>query len=308
MAGILGQTLQDFNCIVLDNCSTDGTAEWIEGLGDSRVVVIRSERSLTIEENWRRILGVPKNEFMTMIGHDDVLLPHYLQEMDDLIARYPDAGLYQTHYSYIDQDGKFLRACLPMDEKQYAHEFLACQMMRTIESTGTGYMMRSVDFDKAGGMPTEYPNLIFSDYALWMKLMMGRFKATSVRDCFSYRLHLSLSRTTNGIAYQDAFGKYIALVYALMQEDVRVRLVVTRYGKDFLLYYCEALSHRMLKSPARLRMRTVKEYVAICEGYAARLIPGQEFRPMERRGTRAAVWIDSNGLSRWLFRLVKRAL
>ena len=122
---------------------------------------------------------------MTMIGHDDVLLPNYLQEMDTLITRHPQAGLYQTHFNYINEKGALVRPCLPMDEVQYANEFLACQFVRTIDSTGTGYMMRSYDFDTAGGMPVHYPNLIFSDFELWIKLMNQSYKATSQKNCFS---------------------------------------------------------------------------------------------------------------------------
>ncbi|MES1249586.1 MAG: glycosyltransferase family 2 protein, partial [Chitinophaga rupis] len=163
VSSILQQTLEDFNCIVLDNCSTDGTSEWLRSLNDPRIVLVPSERSLTIEENWSRIKNVIRNEFMTMIGHDDLLHPHYLQEMNDLIARHPGATLYQTHYSYIDGSGSLVRHCLPMDEVQQVHEFLACQMARTIDSTGTGYMMRSADYDRVGGMPADFPNLIFAD-------------------------------------------------------------------------------------------------------------------------------------------------
>ena len=52
---ILQQGNMDFNLLVLDNCSTDGTAEWIESLGDERIIIYRSDRTLTIEENWGRI-------------------------------------------------------------------------------------------------------------------------------------------------------------------------------------------------------------------------------------------------------------
>lgn len=50
-------------------------------------------------------------------------------------------------------------------------------MARTIDSTGTGYMMRAADYDRLGGIPADYPNLIFADFALWMSLMRGGYKA-----------------------------------------------------------------------------------------------------------------------------------
>src|SRR5580692_7497114 len=122
---ILAQTLDDFNLIILDNCSTDGTTEWIASLNDGRIVCHRSAGSLSIEENWGRIKDIPKNEFMTMIGHDDILDPCYLEVMDALIRRHPGASLYQTHFRYIDPKGSTIRLSKPMDERQTAPELTA---------------------------------------------------------------------------------------------------------------------------------------------------------------------------------------
>jgi hypothetical protein len=269
-------------------------------------VVYPADRPLSIEENWARIREVPKGEFMTMIGHDDILFPHYLEEMSDLIARHPDASLYQAHYTYIDPEGKFLRYCQPMDERQGVGEFLACQMARTIESTGTGYLMRSADFDRLGGMPTEYPNLIFSDYTLWISLMQLGYKATSARTCFSYRLHESLSKRTDGQLYVDAFRIYLDFLGEVMERDPSIALTMERYGREFLLYYCESLSHRLLKTLPGKRHLSVKQWVSMCEQYASRLIPGQSFSPRERSRTKYAIWIDSNPISRGLFRSYRK--
>src|SRR5688572_11626247 len=103
---ILAQTLNDFNLVVLDNQSTDGSVEWLEQLNDSRIIVHKSESSLTIEENWGRIKDIQKNEFITLIGHDDILYPNYLAEMDMLIRKHPAAGIYQAHFLYINDKGQ----------------------------------------------------------------------------------------------------------------------------------------------------------------------------------------------------------
>src|SRR5436305_12023686 len=85
---ILLQTYTDFTLHILENKSTDGTAEWLQTLKDERIVIIPSETSLTIEENWARILSIEKNEFMTIIGHDDLFDTNYLQIMNGLINQY----------------------------------------------------------------------------------------------------------------------------------------------------------------------------------------------------------------------------
>lgn len=303
---ILGQTLQDFNVVVLDNCSTDDTVSWLQSLQDGRIVIHQSREPLSIEANWSRIRGVPRNEFMTMIGHDDLLHPQYLQVMDDLIRRHPRATLYQAHYSYIDAKGGFVRNCLPMDEQQYVHEFLACQMSRTIDSTGTGYMMRSADYDRVGGMPATYPNLIFADFALWLQLMTQGYKATAFAHTFSYRLHNSVSRTTNGMAFLQAFEEYVKEIALLQTGNPLLQEAVERYGREFLLYWCESLSHRLLKTPVTHRSLKVEGLIGLFRGYARQLIPGQPFEPLSVGRIRLAQQLDSFAPARNLFQWYRR--
>jgi glycosyltransferase involved in cell wall biosynthesis len=306
LSSILNQTFPHFNVILLENCSTDGTYEWLQKLEDTRLQIQRSDKKLTIEQNWHRIISVQKNEFMTVIGHDDILSRDYLEQMQQLIARHPEASLYQSHYSYIDASGQTLRPCLPMDEVQYAHEFLACHLARTMDSMGTGYMMRSKDYDECGGIPARYPNLIFADYELWIRLTMKSYKATSSNNLFSYRLNESVSKTTNGMQYQEAFKNYIEFIKSASENNQPIKQVITRYGRDMLYYYCEALSHRLLKTPLQLRSITVAEFIARCESYAQQLIPGQEFQPLRKFRIRIAKQLDESMVGRGLFKTFKK--
>jgi glycosyltransferase involved in cell wall biosynthesis len=246
---ILSQSYRDFNLLVLDNNSNDGTLEWISSLEDDKIKIFPEKEPLGIEGNWGRIKNISKNEFITLIGHDDVLLPNYLEEMERLIRKHPTASLYQAHFSFINASGDFKRHCMPMDEIQYGHEFLACQLARTMDSMGTGYMMRSKDYDELGGIPTDYPNLIFADYQLWVQLSLKNYKATTDKVCFSYRVHDSVSKLTNGEQYQVAFEKYVYFMAALAKENEQVKRVLDKYGHDMLMYFCESLSHSLLKTP-----------------------------------------------------------
>jgi dTDP-4-dehydrorhamnose 3,5-epimerase-like enzyme len=89
--------------------------------------------------------------------------------MNALIEKYPDASLYQTHFRFIDARGNFVRKCKPMDEKQSADEFLSSFLQKNIDVNGTGFMLRSVHYNKLEGIP-QYPNLLFADLNYGLKL------------------------------------------------------------------------------------------------------------------------------------------
>jgi glycosyltransferase involved in cell wall biosynthesis len=306
VASILGQSLPDLDLHVLDNSSTDGTLEWLRTLTDSRVHIYPSDRSLSIEENWGRILPLEKNEYITLIGHDDLLDTHYLATMDALIGQHPNAALYQAHFRYIDSKGSVIRRCKPMDARQSAVEFLAFFLAGLIDNMGTGYMMRSAAYDAVGGMPP-YPNLLFADFELWIELSKGGYKATAVEETFSFRLHQSMTTTSSDMKYRQAFGRFIDYLAQVRSGNPAMEEVVRRYSLLFLMTYCKGLSHRLLRTPLKKRNNeTVAQFITGCRAYADRLVPGNDFNPYQIFSMRLARRIDGSALTRAHFLLFKR--
>ena len=305
---ILQQTYVDFELIVLDNASTDGTLAYLNSIEDKRIKIIPSATSLGIVENWGRIKDIQKGTFITLIGHDDVLLENYLEEMDKLIEKFPYASLYQSHFKFINAASEITGDCKPMLEEEHVDSFLQKQFTNSIDSMGTGYMMRSRDFDNLGGMPQQYPNLIFADYQLWMQLTSLSYKATSAECCFYYRVHKSTSTLTNGQQYQEAFLKYGEFLNQFQSENEPIRKTIEKNFYDFLIYHCESLSHRILKTPIVLRTIKVGNFVKACKILAQQLIPNISFQPEKKLKIWAAIQLDKNAISRNIFQQIRKLL
>ena len=306
VSSILAQSLGDLQLQVLDNCSTDGTRDYLESLKDERVKIYPAERSLTIEENWARVTTIPKNEFITLIGHDDVLDPNYLAVMDRLIQKHPGASLYQAHFRYINATGGTIRRCKPMDEIQSPQEFIAFFLSGLIDTMGTGFMMRAVDYDAAGGIPA-YPNLLFADFELWISLAGKSYKATAFEECFSFRIHQSTTATSADIKYHQAFARFNAFLKQLTASRPQYREVIERYALSFIHTYCKSLSHRLLRTPVGKRSGlTVKTFVAQCKKDADAVLPGNNYDPYAHFDVRLAKTVDSNALTLQAFLLFKK--
>lgn len=304
---ILNQSMNDFNLLVLDNCSSDGTPEWINSLKDDRISVIPADRPLTIEENWSRIIHVPKNEFITLIGHDDLLFPHYLESMDELIRKHPQATLYQSHFRYIDSKGALIRACKPMDEIQSSSEFLGFFLCSMIDVMGTGFMMRAQDYDRIGGIPPRYPNLLFADFELVINLTGTSYKATSSKECFAFRLHQSTTTTSPDLTFHKSFGVFIEYLLELKKKKPEMSAIIEKYSLDFLRYYTKGLSHRLLRTPKSKRSgMSVKVFLQQCKRYADQLVPGNNFHPEKEFSVKLAGIIDSNPIYRSMFLRFKK--
>jgi GT2 family glycosyltransferase len=238
VASILAQDHDHFRLVVLENASTDNTASWLRQLRDPRIIVWESPAQLEIEKNWARILQLDlSEEFLTIIGHDDLLDPGYLSQMSALIDAHPDAGLYQSHFRLIDKYGRRLRSCLPMPASETAEGFLAARLRLRRDSYGTGYMFRASDYVRVGGIPL-YKKLMFADDALWLELMRGSHKATLAREMFSYRLHSgATSHWPDWRSTFDALACYLAFLKSYGQSDRAVQSALQQGMADYMTFW-----------------------------------------------------------------------
>jgi glycosyltransferase involved in cell wall biosynthesis len=94
---IRAQTFEDWELIIVENGSTDGThevlAEWMGAARDPRVIYRRNERTLGMADNWNRAVGLARAELVKVICADDTLLPRCLEAQVAAMGRHSEAAL-----------------------------------------------------------------------------------------------------------------------------------------------------------------------------------------------------------------------
>jgi len=198
ISSILSQSYSHFHVLVLENGSTDTTVEIVRAFADDRISIVPAVSPLNIEGNWGRILDLDLAEYLTILGHDDLLYPDFLQEINLLIAQEPNASLYITHFHIIDSDGNIIRACKPAPYKETGEAFMRARQHFQRDSFGTGYVMRSADFKRVGGF-LPFSRLYFSDDFVFYRLADISGKVCSPRFLFGYRYHLKSESYMSGM-------------------------------------------------------------------------------------------------------------
>jgi glycosyltransferase involved in cell wall biosynthesis len=102
---VLGQTYRDFDLVVVDDGSTDGTTELLRDLHDPRLLVVEQPNGGV----WAALnagLRHAHRELIARMDADDLTHPRRLARQVDFLDRHPRVGLLGTGFYKIDRDGR----------------------------------------------------------------------------------------------------------------------------------------------------------------------------------------------------------
>jgi glycosyltransferase involved in cell wall biosynthesis len=107
---VLAQTYQDFELIIRDNASTDGTEEICRSLArrDGRIRYVRNPANLGAAPNFNAIVSDAGGEYFKWLAHDDLIEPTFLERCVELLDRDPAAVAACPRVRIIDRDGNKL--------------------------------------------------------------------------------------------------------------------------------------------------------------------------------------------------------
>lgn len=157
---ILGQTLQKFEIIVVDDHSTDQGAQVVMAYAenDSRVRLIQHDRNLGVSVARNRGIQEASYELIAFLDADDEWDPDYLEAIQVLITNYPDCGAYTTSYRVKYDDHRVID-----QSKRGAYGLgwtgIIADLFQAITKTGgtpfhtDTIVVRKEVFERIGGFP-----------------------------------------------------------------------------------------------------------------------------------------------------------
>ncbi|MCH5307587.1 MAG: glycosyltransferase family 2 protein [Prevotella sp.] len=106
---ILSQTYQDFELILLDDCSTDNSREVLEHYRGNRHVshiVINEANTCNTFLQWDKGIMLAKGEYIWVAESDDVAMPGFLKTLVGVLEQYPQAVVAYVHSQMIDSESR----------------------------------------------------------------------------------------------------------------------------------------------------------------------------------------------------------
>jgi glycosyltransferase involved in cell wall biosynthesis len=109
VASVLAQTYRDFELVVADHSSTDGTLEEARrSTSDSRVRFLTTPAGGGAERNWNRVTDEARGTYLKLVCGDDLIYPTCLARQAEALDAHPSAGIVSAKRDLIDPSGHVL--------------------------------------------------------------------------------------------------------------------------------------------------------------------------------------------------------
>jgi glycosyltransferase involved in cell wall biosynthesis len=145
----------DLDVVVLDNATTDGTAEIARSFDDPRLRVVRNDRVLDIGDNWNRAVAESIGELVKIVCADDLVRPGTLTRQAEMLKD-PRIAITSAKFDVIGEAGEIRERGLGipgLDGIRTAQEVFRTVVRRGPADFGptAAAMFRRRDFERLGG-------------------------------------------------------------------------------------------------------------------------------------------------------------
>lgn len=164
IGSVQAQNYADWELILVDDGSTDGSADWAEQLDDPRIRVLR-QRNAGVSA--ARNAGIEKaaGRFIAFLDTDDEWAPTFLDRMMEALRTHPHAVLAYCGWRKTGLEGRRNDPFIPPDyenPEKHATLFIGCRW--PIHAA----LSLTESVRKAGGFTAYLRNA--EDYALWLEI------------------------------------------------------------------------------------------------------------------------------------------
>jgi glycosyltransferase involved in cell wall biosynthesis len=251
---ILGQTLGDFELLILDDGSTDGSLEVLRRYaGRDPRIRLTSRPNKGLAPSLNELIDRARGEYLARMDADDVALPERFERQVAYLRAHPECVLLGCRVRLIDPDGDPLCDwCNRQDHEALDAVFLRGEM--STEISHPAIMMRR-DAVLAVGKYREFP--VIEDVDLFLRLAERGRIANLPEVLLLYRIHAE--NISKAPSYHDA----IEWAYVQIVRDARRRRGLPEAGDP------TAVSGRPRVEPGPAREREKWAWWALGAGHLA---------------------------------------
>jgi GT2 family glycosyltransferase len=182
---ILCQAFEGFEFIIVDDGSTDGTAEIIDRYqrGEPRIRLLRHQKNEGLVSAQNNGFRLARGKYIALMAADDVAVKDRLIWQIDFMEKHPEVGVLGGSTEWIDSDGRaLLTKRYPIEDRE-----IRTELATSCPFSAPSVLIRKEIFFAAGGF--RKPFLSAEDYDLWLRAAEHCVLANLPQVLLRYRIH-----------------------------------------------------------------------------------------------------------------------
>ena len=194
ITSVLDQSLQNFEFVIVDDCSSDGTWSIIQEYeeNDTRIKAFRNEENLGVVKTRNRAFSkvCGSSEYVAIMDSDDVCLSERLEKQVLFLERHEDHGVVGGNTVIINEEGERI------GHREYprTNEEVQRELIFRSPFAQPAVMLRRSILRRVGEYNEEYERA--QDYELWFRVLSISKGANLQEDVLKYRVSESQGKST----------------------------------------------------------------------------------------------------------------
>ncbi len=171
---VLNQSFSDYEFLICDDASTDGTWEFLQGLKDTRVKLFRNEKNRGLFPNLNFLIRQSQASWIHLWSQDDIMYPYCLEEVAKYVEKHPQVPFLFSQRDVIDEHGRIVDKY----DKNYTNELISVEHLIRVSVLGgsiTGNIANTIvkksEIIRAGFFNEKYR--YSADFDMWERLSRG---------------------------------------------------------------------------------------------------------------------------------------
>ena len=209
---IIDQTFDDWRLIVINDGSTDKTAEIISRLAASepRIVFIENESNMGVSYTRNRAISLADGEWIAFLDSDDLWREDKLEKQLALLSTHKDAVISYTASAFITEDG------VPYEYVMRAPMIVDYKMLMSKNLLSCSSVIVKTSVMKQIKMPNDK---MHEDYYTWLKILSDNRVAYGVDEgLLIYRLRTNSKSSSRIKSAKMLFNTYRAVGYNVLSS------------------------------------------------------------------------------------------
>lgn len=240
---VLNQTFNDFEFLIIDDASTDGSVALIESYTDPRIQLVRNEKNMGQVATLNKGLSLAKGKYIARLDQDDVCLPSRFQKQVTLLNKRPEIAVVGTLIQGMNEQGQAIDIRgMAVDDRV---AFIAYLLLGDCPLGHPSVLFRREVAIESGSYDTSFAPA--EDYELWCRLASQRQEAFVISEpLLRHRVHIyqqsqkkssiqleQLARAHQKFLSLFCAGEVSSLSFLLKRSHLFWKSCSTKDQKDF---------------------------------------------------------------------------